>query len=114
NPAPLTHYKIAGTKDEPTIQVSKYRLLPSQPSKAGKGTGKRKNRLRTVTFHVEGSLHPNPNESPSSPLVQSEPEMAEPPSSPSTLFDEDILAFTLVPSTKTPTHPTPIPAAPKR
>ncbi|KAG9074689.1 hypothetical protein FRC06_010526, partial [Ceratobasidium sp. 370] len=87
NNPPLASHKIAG-RNGPTIQVSKYRDLLPQPLKAGKGTRKRKPGPHTVTFRVDGSIHPNLDQLPSPPLVQPDYEMARSPPPPSPLSDD--------------------------
>ncbi|KAG8725715.1 hypothetical protein FRC12_024112 [Ceratobasidium sp. 428] len=79
---PATHYKVAG-RDEPTVQVEKYRSTPPQQPKTSKVTKRRKKGPRVDTFRAEGTLDPNPASSATCAHVPPDQNMADPPSSPS-------------------------------
>ncbi|KAG8696529.1 hypothetical protein FRC09_008410 [Ceratobasidium sp. 395] len=52
---PATHYRVAG-RDEPTVQVEKYRSTPPQQTKKSNGTKRRRKGPRIETFRAEGTL----------------------------------------------------------
>ncbi|KAG8678839.1 hypothetical protein FRC09_019499, partial [Ceratobasidium sp. 395] len=79
---PNTHYKVAG-RDEPTVQVEKYRSTPPQQPKPSKSTKRRKKGPRVDTFRAEGTLDPEPANSATCAHVPPDQNMADPPSSPS-------------------------------
>ncbi|KAG8711802.1 hypothetical protein FRC09_020405, partial [Ceratobasidium sp. 395] len=52
---PTTHYRVAG-RDEPNVQVEKYRSTPPQQTKKSNGTKRRRKGPRIETFRAEGTL----------------------------------------------------------
>ncbi|KAG8772841.1 hypothetical protein FRC12_002868 [Ceratobasidium sp. 428] len=83
---PNTHYKVVG-RDEPTVQVEKYRSTPPQQTKKSKSTKRRKKGPRIETFCADGTLNPNP---PADNLdlgpAPPDQKMADPPSPPAPLL----------------------------
>ncbi|KAG8783905.1 hypothetical protein FRC12_019216, partial [Ceratobasidium sp. 428] len=78
---PATHYKVAG-RDEPTVQVEKYRSTPPQQTTKSKGTKRRKKGPRIDTFRAEGTLDSNPADTVDLAHAPSDQKMADPPSPP--------------------------------
>ncbi|KAG8683204.1 hypothetical protein FRC08_014470 [Ceratobasidium sp. 394] len=76
----ITHYKIAG-RDEPTVQVSKYRRSSSQPlANTENRAKKRKGRTRNVTtFHIDGTLQSAVDALPDQEMSESPPSPSMPP-----------------------------------
>ncbi|KAG8723743.1 hypothetical protein FRC09_001950 [Ceratobasidium sp. 395] len=80
-------YKIAG-RDDPTVQVARFRPPSSLPPK--KPSKRRKSGPRTLTFRVEGSLPSTLNDPSDVSLVQPDQAMSEPqPESPTMAPDEN-------------------------